>query len=166
VTDAAAQSDVNEPVARNALKDVRRRLEEAARELAIGGKIVKAHTKSVGTEGVLALEVSDVAHRVGDLEPSTPGPDLGDWKSTSDQGQKPIDALLSHLDAACTSLDEAADDVRPHVTAEGEEGVLVEEVIDVSHRAEGRRNARRLERDSQTGEFFDPPPPDSGKAEA
>lgn len=141
-----------------ALKGVVGQLERAARDLALAGKTVRERTGSIGAEGVLALEVSDVAHRIRDLDAlplPSPSPDRSK-RSKASAAKRPIDVLLGHLDAALRLLKAAATHTQPHLEANtpGEAGVLVEEVADVTHRVEGVAERRRRERDTETGQFF------------
>ncbi len=148
-----------EEPAREALIGVVGQLDRGARELALAGKIVRERTGSIGAEGVLALEVSDVAHRIRDLETTRPSPEPHpDKRSQAPPGKRPIDVLLGHLDSALRFLEAAAKDTHQHLEAKtpGEAGVLVEEVADVTHRAAGVAERRRRERDTETGQFFGP----------
>jgi len=159
-----------EEQARQALKRVIGKLDRGARELALAGKVVRERTGSIGAEGVLALEVSDVAHRIRDLDSARPSPEpypngqrrcttrrASPPRSQTPADKRPIDVLLAHLDSAVCFLDAAAKDTYSHLETNtpGEAGVLVEEVADVTHRAEGVVERRRRERDTETGQFFE-----------
>jgi hypothetical protein len=156
--DQAGAAASPEERARRALKGVVGDLERAARELALAGKIVRDRTGSIGAEGVLSLEVSDVAHRIRDLDTGRPSPEpYPSERSQAPARKRPIEILLGHLDSALRCLLAAAKATHSYLEEKtrGEAGVLVEEVADVTHRAEGVAERRRRERDTETGQLFE-----------
>jgi hypothetical protein len=107
---------------------------------------------------VLSLEVSDVAHRIRHLDTARPSPEpYPRERSQAPADNRPIDVVLEHLNSALRCLEAAAEDTDPYLKAKtpGEAGVLVEEVADVTHRAEGVAERRRRECDTETGEVFE-----------